>query len=577
LRYSKYSWSVVLAAAIAGVISGVSSTGMLVVISTALDQTSKVPRHVLGWTFLALCLFVPCARFVSQILLMRLSQAAMYDLRMQLSNRILGAPLRRLEEIGAPRLLASLTEDISVITNGLVSIPTICMYGAILICCLGYLAWLSWLVFFGVLAFIVVGVVVFQLGVNKALGFVRLAREDQDSLFKHFRAMTQGTKELKLHQHRRRSFITSILSTTAMSYRRHSVTGSAVYTLVGSSAQLLHFGLIGLLIFLLPTIRDVSAQTIMSYTVVLLYMMVPLDVLISILPNLGRANVALKKVESLGLTLTVDGYEKSEAIIRAEALRSWKQLEIVDVTHSYHRERENSNFVIGPINLTLHPGELVFIVGGNGSGKTTLAKLLTGLYQPESGEIRLDGRIIKDGNLELYRQRFSVVFSDFYLFDSLLGLESPQLDAQAKDYLTQFQLNHKVQIEDGALSTTELSQGQRKRLALLTAYLEDRQIYVFDEWAADQDPEFKEIFYYKLLPELKARGKTLIVISHDDRYYHIADRIVKLDSGKIEYVKQLNPARSIVAENAPELAPSGVLSGSSELTASDYLPKSEGK
>ena len=533
LRYSKYSWGVVLTAAIAAIIAGASSTGILIVISKALTK-GGAPGRILVWSFVGLCLFVPLSRFISQVLLVRLSQAAMFDLRMQLSGRILAAPLRRLEEIGAHRLLATLTEDVSVITSGLVSIPTICLQGTVLLCCLAYLAWLSGTVFLGVFVLILVGISIFQVGVRLAMRFIRLSREDQDALFNHFRAMTQGTKELKLHQHRRQSFLLRVLQETAASYRRHSTTGSVVYTLVGSSAQILHFGIIGLLIFALPTFSEVSTPTLVSYTVLLLYMMVPLDVLTSTLPNLGRANVALKKVESLGLKLTAGGYENSDARVRTIPARSWKQLTLVDVTHTYHRERENSSFILGPINLTLQPGELIFIVGGNGSGKTTLAKLLCGLYLPESGEIRWDGQAVTDENVELHRNHFSMVFSDFYLFDSLLGLESPHLEAKAAEYLTEFQLNRKVQIQDGVFSTTELSHGQRKRLALLTAYLEDRQIYIFDEWAADQDPEFKEVFYYRLLPELKARGKTLIVISHDDRYYHVADRVVKLDNGKIE-------------------------------------------
>jgi putative ATP-binding cassette transporter len=207
-------------------------------------------------------------------------------------------------------------------------------------------------------------------------------------------------------------------------------------------------------------------------------------------------------------------------------------LELKGVTHSYHREREDSSFILGPIDLTIRPGELIFVTGGNGSGKTTLVKMLTGLYAPEGGEIRLDDEVITLANRDSYRQHFSVVFSDFYLFESFFGMVSSDLDAQALDYLIQLQLDHKVQVKDGKLSTTELSQGQRKRLALLTAYLEDRSIYVFDEWAADQDPQFKEIFYYQLLQDLKARGKTVIVISHDDRYFHVADRILKLDFGK---------------------------------------------
>ncbi len=128
---------------------------------------------------------------------------------------------------------------------------------------------------------------------------------------------------------------------------------------------------------------------------------------------------------------------------------------------------------------------------------------------------------------------FSVVFSDFYLFDALLGLRGADLDARATRYLMELELDDKVQIRDGAFSTTALSQGQRKRLALLTAFLEDRPIYVFDEWAADQDPHYREIFYRRLLPDLKARGKTVLVISHDDRYYHLASRIIRLEYGKV--------------------------------------------
>jgi putative ATP-binding cassette transporter len=166
--------------------------------------------------------------------------------------------------------------------------------------------------------------------------------------------------------------------------------------------------------------------------------------------------------------------------------------------------------------------------------------LITGLYTPQSGEIRLDGTPITDDNREWYRQHFSAVFSDFYLFGRLVGLTNNNLDTRAQQFLVQLQLNHKVEIKDGVLSTTALSQGQRKRIALLTAYLEDRPIYLFDEWAADQDPYFKRIFYTQILPELTKRGKTVLVISHDDRYFHAADRIVKLEYGRLESQRLVN-------------------------------------
>jgi putative ATP-binding cassette transporter len=276
---------------------------------------------------------------------------------------------------------------------------------------------------------------------------------------------------------------------------------------------------------------NLSQQTLTGYVITTLYLMGPLAGVMSSFSLFGRANVALRKVESLGVSLNEHATE--ECAPGRHETPGFKRLELAGVVHSYHHEQDDSHFAVGPINLTFGPGELVFLVGGNGSGKSTLAKIITGLYVPEAGEIRLDGERITNKNRDDYRQLFSAVFGDFYLFDNLLGLEGTDLDEQAQEYLEQLHLKHKVKINNGTLSTTAVSQGQRKRLALLTAYLEDRPFYLFDEWASDQDPLFKDVFYTQLLPELKARGKTVLVITHDDRYFDIADRIIKLDYGKL--------------------------------------------
>jgi len=290
------------------------------------------------------------------------------------------------------------------------------------------------------------------------------------------------------------------------------------------------------LLFGLPHLVTVSSPVLSGYILTLTYIMRPMGSILDMLPTLNRASVALEKVESLGLSLA--SHSEENLNVQYHPQPDWNRLELIKITHDYRGEREESNFTLGPIDLTFSAGELVFLVGGNGSGKSTLAKLIAGLYIPETGEIRFDGKSITDENREWYRQHFSAVFSDFYLFERLLGIGSADLAPQVKDYLVKLQLEHKVQIKDGVLSTTALSQGQRKRLALLTAYLENRPIYLFDEWASDQDPLFKEIFYQQLLPELKHRGKTVFVISHDDRYFYLADRVVKLDYGKLEYDKR---------------------------------------
>jgi len=283
------------------------------------------------------------------------------------------------------------------------------------------------------------------------------------------------------------------------------------------------------------------------HVVTTLYLMGPLAGVLSSFSLFGRADVALRKVETLGISLSEHSTELCP-IDEPEGHTTFARLDLRGVVHSYHTEQDDSRFVLGPIDLSFHPGELVFLVGGNGSGKSTLAKIITGLYLPEAGEIRLDGQPVTHLNRDDYRQLFSVVFADFYLFENLMGLRSVDLDARAREYLKKFHLNHKVKVTDGVLSTTAVSQGQRKRLALLTAYLEDRPFYLFDEWASDQDPCFKNIFYTQLLPELKARGKTVLVITHDDKYFDFADRIIKLDYGRI--ISQSEPEPSV-----PALAP----------------------
>jgi putative ATP-binding cassette transporter len=547
LRSSKATF---ILAVIAGVISGISTAALVAVIHIALSAVQPTARSIIIG-FVVLCGALALSRVISQFTLIKIGQKAVRDVRLNLSRQMLSTPLRKLEEIGSHRLMAVLTDDVMTISNGLVGIPMLCLQSAVVVGALVYLNWMSWKLFLILLASMLVGVVTVQIGVRTALSFLRAARKEEDKLFKHMRALLDGAKELKLHQERRNAFLGESLESTAARYQRLSVTGNSVLAGAISWAHVMFFVLMGLLLFVSPGLMNVNAVTLNGYVITMLYLLVPLDVIGSILPNLSRAGVSLENVESLNLLLR----EKAEDDLMSVAAPAQRleNIEMTGIAHSYYREQENSTFTLGPIDLSLQAGELVFLVGGNGSGKTTLAKLITGLYVPESGEIRLNGKAITDANREFYRQHFSAVFSDFFMFESLLGLKSDDLQSRANRYLTQFQLNHKVEIDNGVLSTVDLSQGQRKRLALLTAYLEDRPFYLFDEWAADQDPEFKNIFYHQLLPELKARGKTVLVITHDDRYYGVADRIVKLEDGKLKHddrtaaVKLASDATSAVA------------------------------
>ncbi|HWF88178.1 MAG TPA: cyclic peptide export ABC transporter [Pyrinomonadaceae bacterium] len=542
----RYSRRLLLLAVIAGIVSGAANTALLAVINNALNKT-PTREMTLAMVFVGLCIVVPVTRIVAELLLAHLGQGALYQLRMDLSRQILGVPLRHLEEVGVHRLMAALTDDVPTITNIVTVIPILCINIAVALSCLIYMAWLSWPLFFAVIAIIVLGIISYQLPVVKSFHYMTLARREGDNLFSHFRALTEGIKELKIHAARRKAFLSDTLETTASTFRRHNIVALTIYSIASSWGQMLVFVVIGLLLFVLSGWFGINALVMTGFTLTILYLMTPLQVIMNTLPNMGRANVALNNVEQLGLSLVPSTTEEESPKLLAEG-SSWSSLELSGVTHNYQREGEESLFVLGPINLQMSPGELIFVTGGNGSGKTTLAKLILGLYTPESGEISLNGQTITADLTDYYRQHFSVVFSDYFLFDTLLGLNSEELDGKARQYLAQLQLAHKVNVKDGNFSTTDLSQGQRKRLALLTAYLEDRPIYLFDEWAADQDPLFKEIFYYQILPELKARGKTVIAITHDDRYYHVGDRVIKLDNGQIVYDKPASELAGVFDE-----------------------------
>jgi len=520
-----------IAAVIFGALSGGASTGLLYVINHALGNPDAAPSRLI-WGFVALCLVVPVTRVASTLIVTTLGLRAACALRLDLSRRILSAPLRRLEELGSHRLMVALTDDIGAVTAALGQVPGIFTNSALVLCSLIYLGTLSWKIFQIVLLFLALGVATYQLPLFAAVRRQRMTREMADEMFKYFRGVTQGTKELKIRRSRREAFLDQ-MRTTVTSFRDLQLAVARIFVSAATWGSLLFFVAVGIILFVLPHYMPVTHQVAVSYVMVILYIMGPLQLLLNAVPVLVQANVSVQKVERLGISLLKVAEDAGPAELPA-VNPQWERLDLVGVCHTYRRE-EDSIFNLGPIDLTIQRREVIFLAGGNGSRKTTLAKLLIGLYIPESGEIRLDGRPITDENHEEYRQRFSVVFSDLFLFESLLGIGSPSLDDEARRYLERLHLRHKVRIQGGELSTTDLSQGQRKRLALLTAYLEDSPIFVFDEWAADQDPEFKKVFYLQLVPELKRRGKTVIAISHDDSFYYVGDRVIKLAEGQVEF------------------------------------------
>jgi putative ATP-binding cassette transporter len=533
----KSSWQMVAIAIAMGFISGGSSAGLIALISWQVGDGKIPPPATIAWAFAALALTALLASIMARVMLIRLSQNAVYKLQMRLSRQILASELSQIEEWGSPRLLATLTEDVQTISNAVFVLPFVFINIAIVTGGLLYITWLSWQVFLMVVGLSAIATISIRILLGKGRNLLALAREEQDLLFQHFRSITEGIKELKLHAKRRHDFLDTDLQQTARQYRRHNIKGLTLFATTDSWGKLIFFFAIALVLFILPNWLEINLKMLSGYVLTFTYLVGPLENIVNKLPLIAKANVALQKIDSLGFSLSSKA--ETSATLSIPKPTDWHRLDLKSVTHTYYNAQDDTRFTLGPINLTFKPGEIVFIIGGNGSGKSTFAKLITGLYQPDEGAIYLDSDVVTSDTREQYRQHFSVVFSDFYLFERLLGFESESLDDRAQTYLEHLQLERKVKIEKGRLSTTALSQGQRKRLALLTAYLEDRPIYLFDEWAADQDPNFKDLFYTKFLQELRDRGKTILVISHDDRYFEVGDRIIKLDYGQVVYDKSL--------------------------------------
>ncbi len=512
-----------LAATAMGIASGLATALLLAATNRALQSSgSAAPGLLLG--FAGLCAIVLLGEAASDIGTNLVGQRALAALRETLCAHILDVPLEQLERLRPHRLIAILNEDIETISGFTFAFSSIAIAVAVSLGCLFYMLVLSPLLFVLTTATIIVGTAGHAWARQQGLRRFAAAREATDELQRHYRAITQGAKELKLHRGRRATLASEIAGTIAR-IRDLRVRAINVFVTANAFGSLLYFALIGLLLWVGSAGLGMERPVLSGFVLVLLYLKGPVEQIVNALPLLGRAQVALHRVAELSGEVRM---QAAPGEARPDMLRDgFHSLALRGVTHAF------PGFTVGPIDLELTRGETLFIVGANGSGKTTLIKTLLGLYPPASGQIRLNGQAVTADSLDSYRQLFSAVFTDYFLFDTLPDAE-PGTEDSVRCNLVRFELDGKVTIKDGAFSTTDLSTGQRKRLALIQACLENRPVMMLDEWAADQDPTFRRIFYTELIPELQAAGRTLIVVSHDDRYFDVADRVIRLRDGRIE-------------------------------------------
>lgn len=529
---------------LASVLSGAASAALIALIHRAL-MPGDLGIGLIAAAFALALLAKAATQYLAQVMLIEFAQQVVLDLCRDICDRVLAAPLERLEALGSARLLATLNDDVVVLSGAVLIVPSIATNAAVLVGCSLYLLWLSWPVFLLCVAMAMLGILGYRLLLRRAQAALAAARDGRDRLFGNYRTLIEGVKELKLHAGRRDAFVRTEIDATTELLRERNVTAIRQHLVADVWTQMLFFAVVGMLLFGAPTLSALPTSTLTGYVFAALYMMAPLWGLVGAVPTFLRGRVSLAKIRELDATLETVAHRRAEAAPPPASCEP-VHIEIEGATYAYPSPSgDEPGFVLGPVDLRLSPGELVFLTGGNGCGKSTLVRLLTGLYTPRSGVLRCNGVVVDDAGREAYRQNFSAVFADFHLFERLFGLDAHARADEIRGYLESLGMAHKVRVHDDRFSTTALSSGQRRRLALLTAYLEDRPVYVFDEWAADQDPSYKRVFYTRLLPDLKARGKCVVVVTHDDRFFDLGDRVLRLDAGRI------------VAETSPRTAAIG--------------------
>lgn len=542
----------VITSALLGIISGLSITALLATMNQAMNMTGG-PDSYLALTFAGLCILVLTCTTLSNLCINYVGQHILLHLRQRLAKQVLAAPIEQLERYRSHRLIPVLVHDIDTVSGFALNIAPLVISFSITLGCLSYLAFLSWQVLLLTLVTVVVGSGAQYIAYRFGQKHLDTARDAEDDLQKHYQALSEGAKELRIQRPRRQHMFTKNIQGTTEHICNANIRSANIFIGAETFGSMLFFAVIGMAITFQALWPTTDKTMLGGFVLVMLYMKGPLEHLVSTLPGIAHAQVAFRRIADLSEQFSSpEPYlfinEKSNNTDKATS-HSYKSnsneantpeskpptltsIELKKVYYEFPSVEDLPPFKLGPVNLHIKQGEIIFIVGENGCGKTTLIKLLLGLYSPQQGHIILDGSEVAPQNLDDYRQLFTTIFSDYYLFEELINGEQ-SLPEQAGQYLQKMNIAHKVSIKNGTFTTTDLSTGQRKRLALINAWLEQRPVLVFDEWAADQDPTFRRIFYTELLPDLKKLGKTIIVISHDDRYFDTADQLIKMDNGKI--------------------------------------------
>lgn len=577
-EFSKRAPNRVFFSILLGALSGVFAALLIPIVLNAINndagrftEVELVNRYFLGfevanYQFAALfffaCVFILCARSFSQIALIRISLDLTTSLRISVYNRVINSSIPALEKLGPSRIIATITEDVRRIIMGAQMLPDLIINVVTVLGMLSFLLYLNSDVFLFVLGAIVFGIVTYQIPVyfgNKAMNHSRVTF---DKLQESIRGLLYGTKELKLNKAKRDDYFGNILLSHENEVKCADKKALTLVRMAINYGDLLSFYIIGVVTFIFVNYHSVSSNEMLGVVMALLYLTGPVAAILNCSPQLIMAKISLNKLNQLLEEIPTENANED-----VFSIAPWDSIVFKDVTYRHTSAvdksandvtaTEQETFAVGPMSFEIKRGEVTFIVGGNGSGKSTLSKVITQHYIPDSGSVNFGETVLDQHNLNSCRNEVSAIFSDYYLFDRLLGVNVDGSAQLVNEYLEYLELDKKVEVSKGHFSTLKLSDGQRKRLALLVSFIEDKSLYVFDEWAADQDPVFKKVFYEKILPDLKAKNKAIVVISHDDRYFSIADKLLIMEDGQL-IKTQMNDRNKVThfhRNNIDELTP----------------------
>ncbi|MBF0465872.1 MAG: cyclic peptide export ABC transporter [Nitrospirae bacterium] len=460
-------------------------------------------------------------------------RTAMYRANMRISDKIRRTSLMSLETIGKTQIYTTMAENTEIVyeasrkmVNGISQI-------VMLVFCFIYIAILSMTAFWFSIAMIGSAVLIYILNQKKISEGLRAAANKEGEYFDTMNHILEGFKEIKMNVKKSEDLLRNYLEKISRSTKELQIGTENRVIANYIFIQIFFYILLGSIVFVLPQTSSVTVKVVGQITAVILFIIGPLGNVVEAIPLILKANMSLERFDNLEKLLEDSDDMKHtapDAILRSK--ETFDAITLKRVIFTYPETPAKQSFTVGPIDLTIKRGEVVFLVGGNGSGKTTLLKILTGLYYPQSGTIMVDDIAVNMTNYAYYRDLIAVIFTESHVFDRLYGIDDVD-EIKLNELINMMELVDKTSYVEGKFTDIKLSTGQRKRLALIESLMENRAVYVLDEVAADQDPHFRKYFYDNILRKMQSEGKTIIAATHDDKYFYVADRVLKMDYGKI--------------------------------------------